>query len=122
VYQVTKVGKAALRAPQEQVVDKDAHLKALLMHLIQLGNVPVADVEDCLRHRRRQTSQCALELEQRIDRDDRPIGQQLAASYGLALARAELNWLDDVLTQQADQLRYEEALEQVFDTRKTSDN
>ncbi|MBN1581502.1 MAG: hypothetical protein JXA89_12435, partial [Anaerolineae bacterium] len=94
----------------------------LLTHLIQLGNSPAADIKSCLRHRRRQTSQCALELAQRLGRKDRPIGQQLATSYGLALARAELNWLDDALAQQTDQLRYEEALEQVFDARKTSDN
>jgi hypothetical protein len=111
VYQITEAGKAALQSQHKRDVDKSPYWKNVSTHLILFGNASATDLTNCLRHRRRQTGLCSPKREHRLEQDDRPLGWQLAASYGLALACAELYWLDDVLAQCADQPHHEEALE-----------
>lgn len=77
----------------------NASLKAFLMRLILAGNLSSVDLRARLEQRRRQVAAHWLALEQIAEAGDGEVdlGERLTLEYGLALANAELAWLDQML-------------------------
>ncbi|MCL7451760.1 MAG: PadR family transcriptional regulator [Anaerolineae bacterium] len=99
VYSITEAGDRALRSWIGKPIPPSAPLKAFLMHLLLAGNVSSSKLIGHLRQRREQvgTSHATLqEAAEAADEDTSP-GRQLALDYALALATAELSWLDTIL-------------------------
>jgi DNA-binding PadR family transcriptional regulator len=101
VYTLTQAGRQALHQWVNQPVEPDASLKAFVMRLVLAGNFSRAGLIAHLKQRRSQVADHRAALEQRIDElsDRADLAQKLAPDYGLAVASAELEWLDDALDQ-----------------------
>jgi PadR family transcriptional regulator AphA len=99
IYSVTDAGRQVLRRWMDQPVPSDASLKAFVMHLILASNLSPASLIARLQQRRAQVAAHHLALEQTAQTTDEGIdlGERLALDYGLALATAELAWLDRTL-------------------------
>jgi PadR family transcriptional regulator AphA len=97
VYSITERGRQEVQRWIDQPVPPDASLKAFVRHLLLSGVLPRAKLLAHLRQRRSQVSAHYTALEQAVETlgDDADLGQSLALRYGLALAAAELNWLDE---------------------------
>jgi hypothetical protein len=87
-------------------------LKAFLMRLILASNLSRAGLVAHLQQRRTQVAAHQLDLEQtaRVIDDGIDLGERLALEYGLAVATAELTWLDRALDQLSRQPLSAEAL------------
>lgn len=99
IYSITEAGKQVLEAWTGQPVSTCASLKAFLMRLFLADSHSQARLSAHLRQRR---AQVAAHHELLADGLEIPgagpnLGQQLAVGYGLALATAELEWLDATL-------------------------
>jgi PadR family transcriptional regulator AphA len=99
IYSITEAGHQALQAWAKQPVATCASLKAFVMRLFLADSHPRARLGAHLQERRTQVaSHHALLVEGFETTGPGPnLGQQLAVDYGLALATAELNWLDTTL-------------------------
>jgi len=96
VYSIAELGRRELAEWIAQPVDPDASLKAFTMRLILASNYSRPALTASLQRRRAQVDGHRLELEQ-IDEvlgEDSQLGQRLAVDYALAVARAELGWLE----------------------------
>jgi len=76
-------------------------LKAFLMRLILAGNLSQAGLIAYLQQRRTQVAahQHAIEQTAQMMDEGMDLGERLALDYGLAVAGAELAWLDSTLEQ-----------------------
>ena len=104
VYSITDAGREALREWINQPAS-NASLKAFVMRLNLADSLSPAGLVAHLKQRRAQVAAHRATLEQadRTLNEREDLGQQLALNYGLALANAELAWLDrklDGLSQQ----------------------
>jgi hypothetical protein len=74
-------------------------LKAFVMRLILASNLSPAGLVAHLEQRHAQVAAHQLALEQTAQAmdDDMDLGERLALDYGLAVAAAELAWLDRTL-------------------------
>jgi DNA-binding PadR family transcriptional regulator len=105
IYSITDAGHQALRAWIEQPIVASAPLKAFVMRLL------LADSHSrgrLMAHLRRRRAQVATHRATLVGNAGMPsprpnLGRELALDYGLALATAELAWLDTTL----DRLREE---------------
>lgn len=99
IYSITEAGRAVLREWLDQLAVSDASLKAFLMSLFLAGNFSPAGLITHLQHRRTQVIDRHAALEQSAGAPDEEmdLGQCLARGYGLAIAAAELAWLDSTL-------------------------
>jgi PadR family transcriptional regulator, regulatory protein AphA len=107
VYSLTEAGKRVLRTWIDKAIPSSAPLRAFLMHLLLAGNLSSSKLITHLRQRREQveTSHATLqEAAQAADEDTNP-GRRLALDYALALATAELNWLDSMLERLSEEPR-----------------
>lgn len=99
IYSITEAGRQALQAWTGQPVATCASLKAFLMRLFLADSHSRARLSAHLRERRAQVAAhhelLAGGLEIPVAGPN--LGQQLAVGYGLALATAELEWLDVTL-------------------------
>lgn len=99
IYSLTGAGREVLQAWTRQPVSTCASLKAFLMRLALADSHSRAGLSAHLRERRAQVAShhelLAGGLE--IPGAGPYLGQQLAVEYGLALATAELAWLDSTL-------------------------
>jgi hypothetical protein len=99
IYSLTEAGQKVLKAWTRQPVSTCASLKAFLMRLALADSHSRAGLSAHLRERRAQVANhhelLAGGLE--IPGCGPNLGQQLAVDYGLALATAELAWLDSTL-------------------------
>lgn len=99
VYTITEAGRQEFRSWIEQPVAPGAPLKAFVMRLLLADSHPQRRFLANLQQRRVQvaahSSALACARAEEAVNDD--LGQQLAIDYGLALARAELAWLDSTL-------------------------
>jgi PadR family transcriptional regulator AphA len=100
IYTITEAGRQALREWMDQPVGSGVSLKAFVMRLILASNLSQAGLIAHLQQRRAQVAthrgaleQAAKAMDERID-----LGERLALDYGLAVATAELVWLDNTLT------------------------
>ncbi len=98
IYTITDAGRETLQEWVGQPVASGASLKAFLMRLLLVGNLSQADLVAHLEQRR---TQVAAHLQQTTEsmKEDSNLGERLALDYGLAVANAELAWLDNALSQ-----------------------
>jgi DNA-binding PadR family transcriptional regulator len=109
-YTITEAGRQELQAWIDQPAGAEAPLKAFLMRLLLAGNFSPAGLMAHLEQRRAQVAAHHDALHEAVDmvqeKDD--LGQFLAMDYGLALAMAELTWLDHTLGELSKQLLLQE--------------
>jgi PadR family transcriptional regulator AphA len=101
IYSITEDGRRALQVWVEEPVATDAPLKAFAMRLLIADSHPHTSL---LAHLQLRQSQVAAHHATLVERaasqhpDEGPsLGKRLALSYGLAVAQAELDWLEDTL-------------------------
>ncbi len=107
IYSITKDGREALHDWLAQPMAQNAPLKAFVMRLLVEGGLPSTDLAAHLQQRRDQLTSQYPGLEQ-LAADAQEVidpGLRLTLDYGLALARAELAWLDEAMTFLADKAR-----------------
>jgi DNA-binding PadR family transcriptional regulator len=99
IYTITGTGRRQLREWIDQPAAPDTHLKAFITRLILANNLSAGRLVRHLEQRRSQVIDHRTALKQATDTLDRKgdRGQYLALDYGLALADAELAWLDRTL-------------------------
>ena len=100
IYTITDAGRQALQAWSDQPeVPRSTALKAFVVRLILADHFSHSSLTSYLGQRRSQVAAYQAALNQTVrERDDRTSPEQrLASDYGLAIANAELRWLDDVL-------------------------
>jgi PadR family transcriptional regulator AphA len=105
IYSITKAGRQALQSWIEQPVAANAPLRAFVMRLLLADSHPPARLSAHLQQRRTQvaTRHAALVQAPETPGSSQSLGQELALDYGLALATAELAWLDSALDQLGEQ-------------------
>jgi PadR family transcriptional regulator AphA len=99
VYSITEAGGRALQEWINRPVETDASLKTFVMCLFLASSFPQAGLIAHLQNRRAQVADQHAALEQAVETADKEGGleQRLALGYGLAIAAAELAWLDSTL-------------------------
>jgi PadR family transcriptional regulator AphA len=105
IYTITEAGRQALREWGDQPVASGASLKAFVMRLILAGSFSRTGLIAHLQQRRSQVAAHHATLTQFIETSDRvkDDGHRIAFDYSLALASAELAWLDSALEQLSQQ-------------------
>ena len=105
IYSITEAGRQVLQEWLSQPIGAGVSLKAFLMRLVLAGNLSQAGLVAYLEQRRTQVAAHQLDLEQTAGVMDEgmDLGESLALEYGLAVAAAELDWLDSTLAQQSQQ-------------------
>ena len=105
IYTITEAGRQTLQEWIDQPVAPDAPMKAFVMRLILVGNHSPTGLVAHLRQRRSQVAGQHAALEQIAGSGDGETdpGEHLALEYGLALAAAEITWLDRALEQLSQQ-------------------
>jgi PadR family transcriptional regulator AphA len=101
IYSITEAGRQVLQEWMAQPIGSGVSLKAFLMRLILASNLSQAGLVAHLEQRRSQVADHQLDLEQAAGAMDESmdLGERLALEYGLAVAAAELDWLDGTLAQ-----------------------
>jgi PadR family transcriptional regulator AphA len=99
IYTITEPGKQALQEWMDQPLVPDASLKAFVMRLVLSNSLSHTGLIAHLQQRRSQVAAHFATLEQLAEApngmtDD---GHRIAFDYSLALAGAELTWLDSAL-------------------------
>jgi PadR family transcriptional regulator AphA len=99
VYSITETGRAALNDWIKQPTGSNASMKTFVRRLILADNFSRVGLITQLHQRRAQvTAQRAALNDTHIgEYEDVGFGQQLALDYGMALAEAEVAWLDSTL-------------------------
>lgn len=99
IYNITEEGREALQAWIEEPITVCASLKAFVMRLFLADSHTRPILSAHLEQRRAQVAAHQDSLMGSRERSDGEpsLGQQLALDYGLALATAELAWLDSTL-------------------------
>jgi len=103
IYSITESGRRVLQEWLGQPIGSGVSLKAFLMRLVLASNLSQAGLVAYLEQRRAQVAAHQLDLEQtaRVIDEGMDLGERLALEYGLAVAAAELDWLDSTLAQQS---------------------
>ena len=101
IYSITKAGSQVLREWMDRPLASGVSLKAFLMRLILAGNLSHDGLVAHLEQRRTQVAAHHTTLDQTAKMMDESmdLGERLALDYGLAVATAELAWLDGMLAQ-----------------------
>jgi DNA-binding PadR family transcriptional regulator len=100
IYTITEAGQQALQTWTEQpATPRTTVLKTFVMRLVLAGHFTRSSLIGYLRQRRAQVSDYHTALDASIQelRESTDLEHRLASDYGLAMANAELRWLDDVL-------------------------
>jgi DNA-binding PadR family transcriptional regulator len=105
IYTITETGRQALREWIDQLVTSNTSLRTFVTHLILADSFSHIGLITHLQQRRSQIIACHTALKQIAEAADGTMdsGQRLTFDYGLALATAELAWLDDILKQLSQQ-------------------
>ena len=102
IYSITEVGRQELKEWIDRPIKPDVLLRAFLMRLVLADAHPPAALVAFLRQRRTQVASKQAALEKIISARGRTGQEQdLAPDYGMALASAEIAWLDTALDQLA---------------------
>jgi DNA-binding PadR family transcriptional regulator len=95
IYTITDAGKRTLQKWIDQPVGPHASAKAFVMRLVLADSYSPAGLVTQLHQRRAQVVAHRATLKELAARDEAESqGRRLAVDYGLALADAELAWLD----------------------------
>jgi PadR family transcriptional regulator AphA len=96
IYTITETGRQVLGEWMDQPMSSGISLKAFLMRLILASNLSSEQLITLLEQRQAQVSAHQLALEENAGGMDEgaDLGDRLALEYGLAVASAELAWLD----------------------------
>jgi len=99
VYTPTQSGRRALREWVNQTITSGASLKAFVTRLILAGSFSHTELITHLQQRRSEVMACHATLKRLAETEYGTLdsGQRLTFDYGLALAAAELAWLDGAL-------------------------
>ncbi len=97
VYSTTRIGRQVLRDWVNQPTRPESSLKTFLLGLMLVNTQSPENLAACLRQRRTQVAEQEQNL--RETPAEPGLDQDLAFSYSLALACAELAWLDEALDQ-----------------------
>ena len=99
IYSITQAGRETLTEWINQPATSSAPLKAFVMRLILADSFSPTGLIAYLQQRHAQVfvHQAALEKTVMALEENTSLGQRLALDYGLALAAAELAWLDSIL-------------------------
>lgn len=105
VYSITEAGKQVLQEWIDQPAVPGASLKAFLMRLLLASHFSHVGLIAHLKRRRSQVEvQCAALAQVAKGQDETTdLGQHLALDYGLAVANAEVAWLDRTLERLSEQ-------------------
>lgn len=105
VYTITDAGREVLQEWVDRPISAGVSLKTFVMRLILADNLSPTNLVAQLNQRREQVSGNRANLEQAVQLldTDREMKRHLALDYGLALATAELAWLDGVLSRLSQQ-------------------
>lgn len=100
-YSITEAGRRTLQVWAEQSAGPGAPLKAFLMRLILADSLSQAGLVAHLTERRSQVAahQATIEDSHSSVEGGGDLGRRLTHSYELALAAAELAWLDRTLSE-----------------------
>ncbi|NLE46728.1 MAG: PadR family transcriptional regulator [Chloroflexi bacterium] len=99
-YSITDAGRLALQEWADRPIFPRATLKDFVMVLMLAGNLTLPRVAAHLEQRRAQVATQRAVLERELHETSGQMtdsGERLALDYGLALATAELAWLDATL-------------------------
>ena len=101
IYTITQSGQQALQAWVQQPAPSHVGLRAFIMHLILAGNGRSDGLASYLAQRRETVLAQRASLGQAAEALDSNVssGEEIAIDYGLAIAEAELAWLDRSLSQ-----------------------
>jgi DNA-binding PadR family transcriptional regulator len=107
IYTSTESGRQALQEWVDQPSTANPSLKSFVTRLILAGNFSHTGLITHLQQRRSEVMACYTTLTQLADAEHGTMdsGQRLTFDYGLALATAELAWLDSALEQLSLDLR-----------------
>lgn len=99
IYSITEAGRQVLQEWVNQPVGSNTSVKAFVMRLTLANNFPHAGLIAHLEQRRTQVAAHHAALQQAAKTlDEGPdLEQHLALDYGMAMATAELTWLDNTL-------------------------
>jgi PadR family transcriptional regulator AphA len=99
VYSITDAGRQVLQEWADQPNAPTASLKSFVMQLNIAGNLSHRALASRLNQRREQVAAQRAALQQQMDelKASADLGQRLVTSFGLALASAELDWLNQTL-------------------------
>jgi PadR family transcriptional regulator AphA len=99
IYSITEAGAQSLQGWIDRPAKPDARLKGFVMRLLLAERFSDSRLAALLQHRRAQVAdqRAALEEMGSAPQGQRDEGRYLALSYGVALATAELAWLDRTL-------------------------
>jgi PadR family transcriptional regulator AphA len=105
IYTTTQTGRRALREWVDQSVPSGTSLKTFVMRLILAGSFSHTELITHLQQRHSEVMACYTTLKQLAEAEYGTMdsGQRLTFDYGLALATAELAWLDNALEQLSQQ-------------------
>lgn len=95
VYTITDKGRKALEEWLHQSMDSETSQKAFLMRLMLASNLSRPGLIAYLQQRHARVAEYQEALQVQEETSD--LGQRLAYDYGLAIATAELAWLDRML-------------------------
>ncbi len=98
IYTITDAGKKTLQKWIDQPAGPHASAKAFVMRLVLADSYSPAGLITQLHQRRSQVAAHTATLNELAAQDNEDSqGRRLAVDYGLALANAELAWLDEQL-------------------------
>jgi PadR family transcriptional regulator, regulatory protein AphA len=105
VYTTTQSGRQTLREWVDQSITSGTSLKAFVTRLILADSFSHTELITHLQQRRSEVLACHTALKQLAEAEYGTLdsGQRLTFDYGLALATAELAWLDGALAQLSQQ-------------------
>ena len=101
IYTITEAGKQALQQWVAQSLPSSIGLRAFIMHLIVEGDSISENLTGHLRQRQEAVAAHRSALEQTVEGlgEQASAGELVAIEYGLAIANAELAWLQGKLGQ-----------------------
>lgn len=99
IYTITEAGRQELQAWADQLAVSRAPLKAFVMCLLLAGSFSLDGLMAHLGQRREHVAayRDALNRTAGMSQEKDDLGRFLAMDYGLALATAELSWLDGAI-------------------------
>ncbi len=102
-YSITEAGSKAFQEWASQRVQLGSSLKQFVIRLSPAGNLSETGLHDYLEQRRELVASRRPNIEQALGvaSEEVDLGQYLTLDYGLALADAELAWLDRTLSRLA---------------------